>query len=109
MPKPATVITDEQVIEIEALAAVLNQNQIADYLGIAERTFRDIKKRDERVSAAYKRGRAKAINDVGTSLLKKARDGDTSSSIFYLKTQAGWKDTTVTEHQGAIEHVIRFE
>jgi hypothetical protein len=28
-------------------------------------------------------------------------DGNTSAAMFYLKTQAGWKETNVQEHTGA--------
>jgi hypothetical protein len=91
--RPKTELTPDQVRELETLAAVLNQAQIADYLGIPDRTLRAIMERDENVSAAYKRGRAKAIGAVSQSLLKSARDGNTTAQIFYLKTQAGWRET----------------
>jgi hypothetical protein len=90
--RPRTVLTPEQTKEVETLAAVLNQQQIADYLGIPHRTFQAILERDEDVSASYKRGRAKAIGSVSQSLLKSARDGNTTAQIFYLKTQAGWRE-----------------
>jgi hypothetical protein len=90
--RPKTELTPEQVRELETLAAVLNQAQIADYLGIPDRTLRAIMQRDEGVSAAYKRGRAKAIGTVSQSLLKSAREGNTTAQIFYLKTQAGWRE-----------------
>ena len=75
------------------LAAVLNQTQLADYLGIPDRTFRVIIGRDSAVSAAYKRGRAKAIGSIAQSLLQKAKNGNVSAMVFYLKTQAGWRET----------------
>jgi hypothetical protein len=90
--RPATELTEKQMQEIETLAAVLNQEQICDYLGIPARTFRAIMQRDEQVSAAYKKGRAKAIGRVSQSLLQNATDGNTTAQIFYLKTQAGWKE-----------------
>ena len=34
------------------------------------------------------------IAKVAGSLVKKALNGDTTSAIFYLKTQAGWKETS---------------
>ncbi len=34
---------------------------------------------------------------MANGLLQKARTGDTASSIFYLKTQAGWRETDRTE------------
>lgn len=91
--RPRTELTPEQIREVETLAAVLNQQQIADYLGIPHRTFQAILERDDDVSASYKRGRARAIGSVSQSLLKSAREGNTTAQIFYLKTQAGWRET----------------
>lgn len=90
--RPKTELSPEQIMQVETLAAVLNQDQICDYLGIPSRTFRAIMQRDEEVSAAYKKGRAKAIGRVSQSLLQSATDGNTTAQIFYLKTQAGWKE-----------------
>jgi len=96
-------LTPHQVQEIETLAALLNQEQIAEYFGIARRTFQAILERDEEASAHYKRGKAKAIAHVANGLLQKARAGDTTSAIFYLKTQAGWREKTEVEHSGSID------
>ncbi|SDY93296.1 hypothetical protein [Citreimonas salinaria] len=93
MGRPQITLDPDQVREVETLAALLNQDQIADYLGIARNTFRAICARDDEVSARYKRGKAKAIAHVANGLLQKARAGDTTCAIFYLKTQAGWFDT----------------
>tara|TARA_R110002153_G_scaffold217590_1_gene370107 strand:+ start:7708 stop:8106 length:399 start_codon:yes stop_codon:yes gene_type:complete len=86
------VLTEKQIIEVEALAGYLNMQQISDYLGIDDDTFKNIRKRQVEVDSSYKKGRAKAIGGVGGNLLMKAINGDTTSQIFYLKTQAGWKD-----------------
>lgn len=59
-------------------------------------------------------GHVKANAAVAQSLYKKATGDGTSAvtaAIFWLKTRAGWKETVVTEHSGAvqigrIEHVI---
>jgi hypothetical protein len=99
MARPPVTLTDDQVREVETLAALLNQDQIADYFGIVRNTFRAICDRDPEVLARYKKGKAKAIAHVANGLLQKARNGDTVSSIFYLKTQAGWRETSNLEHQ----------
>jgi len=91
-------LTDEQTVQVEALAAYLTQDQIADYFGISDRTFREMMGRDPSISSAYKRGKAKAIGTVAQGLLQKARSGDTTSAIFYLKTQAGWRETNHIDH-----------
>ena len=91
-------LTEEQTVQVEALAAYLTQDQIADYFGISGRTFREMMGRDPSISSAYKRGKAKAIGSVAQGLLQKARAGDTASAIFYLKTQAGWRETSHIDH-----------
>lgn len=90
-------LTDEDRQNIEKLAGVLNQAQLADFLGMGERTLRDIFARDPEASAAYKRGRAGAIANVGKGLLQAALDGDAVRQMFYLKTQAGWRETQEIE------------
>ena len=97
MPPKPRVLNEEELAQVEALASVLSSEQIADYFGIARTTFYDIMKRQPDVSERYKRGRAKAIGSVAKGLLQKAQSGDTASTIFYLKTQAGWKETAVVE------------
>lgn len=103
MGRPIITLDAEQVREVETLAALLNQDQIADYLGIARNTFRAICARDEEVAARYKKGKAKAIAHVANGLLQKARAGDTTCAIFYLKTQAGWVDTPKAQAPGVHE------
>ena len=102
MGRRAIELTDEQRGEIETLAALLTQDQIGDYLGVSRTTFRAIMERDEEIAALYKRGKAKAIAHVAKGLLQKARSGDTVSSIFFLKTQAGWRETDRLEHAGGL-------
>lgn len=95
--QPPHVFTPEQVIEVGALAAVLSQEQIADYFGIARNTFTAICERQPEVLEQYKKGKARAIGTVAKGLVKQAMDGNTSAAMFYLKTQAGWKETNVQE------------
>jgi hypothetical protein len=90
--RPAVELTAEQVIELKALSAVLNKSQVADYFGISENTLRAIEKRQPEVSAAYKKGRVNQIAGMGSNLIKLAKAGNVSANIFYLKTQAGWKE-----------------
>lgn len=93
MGRPKRELSEQEIIEVGALASVLNQEQIADYLGIGRTTFHEIMKRDERVSEQYKKGKAKAIAGIGSNLLSQAKSGNVTAAIFYLKTQAGWRET----------------
>jgi hypothetical protein len=100
MARPTKTLTPSQLAEVETLAAVLTTAQMADYFGIGRTTFFSILDRDPEVSERYKRGKARAIGAIAQSLIQKARGGDTASMIFYLKTQAGWRETTAIEHSG---------
>ncbi|MHC4432122.1 MAG: hypothetical protein ACYTBS_09805 [Planctomycetota bacterium] len=92
MGRKAKTLTDKQMAEVETLGAVLPVDQIAAYLGVGKTTFYAMMDRDPEISERYKRGKARAIHDVGKGLLQKALSGDTTSAIFYLKTQAGWRE-----------------
>lgn len=93
--RPKTVLTDEQIAQVEALAAYLSISDIAYFLDISPRNFLDIKNRDPRVEEAYKKGKAKAISFVASKLMNIIREEENTATklsaiIFYLKTQAGW-------------------
>ena len=96
--RPPMCLTDEQVSQTEALGAVLSIEQIADYFGIGKTTFYAIMERQPEVSERYKKGKAKAIGAVAQGLLQQARNGNTTAAMFYLKTQAGWRETQNIDH-----------
>lgn len=84
--------------EVEALAANgLTQQQIADSLGISVSTIESRLRENEEFKDAIKRGKSKGIAMIANQLFKKAKSGDTTSMIFFLKTQAGWKETQAVE------------
>lgn len=96
-PKPI-VLNADQIAQVEALSAYLSQDQIADYLGICRPTLAAIMERQPEVGLRYKAGKAKSIGVVAQGLVMQARDGNVAAAIFYLKTQAGWKETTAVEN-----------
>jgi len=96
--RPKVVLTDEQRKEVSTLAAILNAEQIADYFGISRTTFFQILDRDDEVSVLYKKGRAKAIGNAARNIITASNAGNVSASIFYLKTQGGWKETQQVDH-----------
>jgi len=92
--RPQTELTAEQIQEVEKLAGSLNIKQIADYLDISVATFHRLKAKDSDVLRAYKKGVAHKIHHYAQLLESKA-DGsnpevDATSTIFFLKTKAGW-------------------
>lgn len=67
------------------------QEVISAVLGIDVKTLRK-HYREELDFAA-----ANAIEKIGGALYNKAMSGDVGAQIFWLKTQAGWKETTRQE------------
>jgi hypothetical protein len=95
-----------QIRDIETLAGYLTINKIADYLGIDERTFHRLKKRDERVLSAYRRGVSRAEGMASNNIRKfmqydNQEEGEEKPNIarlqmqldatkFYLNTKSKW-------------------
>ena len=99
--RPPIEITDGLCRKAESLAAQgLTMEQIALVLGMGERTIYEKMAKFPQFSQAIKRGQAKGVAAITNKLFKKAKDGDNTSMIFYLKNRAGWKDKTETEHTG---------
>lgn len=96
--RPAFTPTKEQRLLVQVMtAAGFPQAQIAEQVGIDAKTLR------KNFRVEIKTGKVSANAIVARSLFKKATgDGPQSvaAAIFWLKTQAGWKETTVTEHTG---------
>ena len=105
--RPKKVLSDEQIAQIEPLAAVLTKAQMADFFGITEKTLREVESRQPKVFTAYKKGKASAIATVANNLVNQARNGNVTAAIFYLKTQAGWKETDLTALVENADNVIQ--
>ena len=95
--RPPVVLSDEQITELKALSSVLTKEQLADYFGVSHVTLIAIEKRQPEVGIAYKQGKARAIANIAGNLVAKANGGNITAQMFYLKTQAGWKETTRIE------------
>ena len=88
--------------KVESLAANgLTDEQIASALGISRTTLSNRKRENEQFVQAIKKGKAKGIALVTNKLMESIKGGNMTGMIFFLKTQAGWKETNVQEHTGA--------
>lgn len=88
-----SVIFSQKDIElVNKLAGTLNTKQIADHFGISYETFLIVRKRQPELDKAYKMGKAKMIDDVANSLAQAALNGNVVAAMFFLKTQAGWRE-----------------
>ena len=96
--RPSHEPTTAQRKQVEAMAAYgIPQMDISRVIGVSKPTL-EKHYRDE-----LDTGATKATARVAESLYKKATgDGNASvtAAIFWLKTRAGWKETTVSQHTG---------
>lgn len=87
--------------KVEQLAAQgLTQQQIADCLGISDRTLYERKRTSAEVAEAIKRGQAKGVAVVTNKLFEAARGGQPWAICFYMKTRGGWSEKQQVEHSG---------
>ena len=87
--------------EVEKLAGRgLTRAQIALCLDMGTSTIYTKQQNDQEFKAALDRGHAKACAAITGKLLKHIDNGSLSAVIFFLKCQAGWKETQVNEHVG---------
>ena len=77
-----------------------SEEEIALALGVSYATLRRRKAESEQFEQAIKRGKAKANIFVGGKLMQKIKEGDTASTIFYLKSRCGWRETSRQELVG---------
>ena len=93
--RPPYLKKDEDSKLVEALTiAGVTQTLIAQIVKISEPTLRKNFRKELDTSKA----RANAI--ISQALFKKAKDGNVIAQIFWLKTQAGWKEKNYHELTG---------
>lgn len=71
------------------------QANIAAILGIDEKTLRKHYRNELDLA------KAKANATIGGALFNKAKSGDTTAMIFWMKTQAGWREKQEVDHSSS--------
>ena len=105
--RPEIIIDSELCAKAESLAAQgLTMNQIATVLGMGQATLYEKKLQFPEFSESIKRGKDKGIATITSSLFKKAKNGDNTAMIFYLKNQAGWQDKIEKETIIEQRHIL---
>lgn len=97
MARKKIEVTDEAIALIEDYArhgATLTN--IAVLLDISDSTL-DRWLKLPQVNRAYKRGRLLANDEIAGLLFESAKAGNIAAIIFYLKTQAGWREDAPIE------------
>lgn len=80
-----------ELVQLHAMVGT-RQETIAEIIGIDPKTLRKYYRKE------LDHSKAKANATIGGALFNKAKSGDTAAMIFWMKTQAGWKETSVNEH-----------
>lgn len=89
--------TEIDINQVELLASRgLTREQVAHNLGVSSRTLQRRTKEDPAFEEAYVRGKSKGITEIANALYKKAKDGNTTAQIFFLKCN-GWKEESAVE------------
>jgi len=105
--RPRILIDDELCKKAELYAAQgLTMNQIASVLGMSETTLYDKQSKFSEFSDSIKRGKNRGISAITNALFNKARRGDNTAMIFYLKNQAGWQDKIEKETIIEQRHIL---
>ena len=90
------IITDESRRMVESTSGLgLPQEQIAILVGIDDKTLRKYYRTE------LDTGKAKANGQIAKTLYSKAVGGDTTSLIWWTKTQMKWAETQKHELTGA--------
>ena len=108
MARPKFQPTDEQRRTVRAMVAYgVPLEQVASVIGIDRKTLSKYFP-DEIANAA-----AEANAKVAQALYRQAvEQGNTTAQIFWLKTKAGWKETShheITSPDGSMSHPTRIE
>lgn len=103
-------VDDIDLVKLEELKRNgLTDAQIADYFGICPKTLYNFCKRHKPLADALKRGKSQGIAFVANKLFEKIQDGDTSSIIFYLKTQGGWSEKQELELSSKADQPLKLQ
>jgi hypothetical protein len=105
---PEHVPNDKTRAEVSALCAYgVPQEEISVYIGIDAKTLRKHYRAEldaAKMKAHTKVGKFLFDAATGDSLSKGATYSDClRASMFWAKTQMGWKETMTTEHTGSIQ------
>lgn len=83
--------TSRELVKIHTMVGT-TQEDIAKIIGVDAKTLRK-HYRDE-----LDLSRARANAAIGGALFNKAKSGDTTAMIFWMKTQAGWRERQEVDH-----------
>ena len=110
--RPRIKFTDEDLAKIEeASGRGLNNQQLADFLGISLSSVRRNRKNNELFEHHIRQGRAKAIKDVSSALYNNAvYENNVQAQIFFLKNrgeEGQWSDKVENQYTISLSNVLQ--
>ncbi|WP_427144035.1 hypothetical protein ACQCLI_12610 [Pseudomonas nitroreducens] len=103
MSLPVQITAEQRALIGELAGYGLTWDQIVSVLKLNKRTLQRHCQED------YDNGKNVAIGMAAGQLYKKVMSGHPASIFFYLKTQAGWKETNKTELTGENGEAIKTQ
>lgn len=102
MGAPHHEITPELQAKVKAMSAFgITQAQMCAYLGISEDTLQ------RHYRAELDTAKVDAVMQAANRLFRKAvHEGDTTSLIFYLKTQGRWKEPKEEDQKDTLVELL---
>ena len=101
-------IEDATIEKLKELSGKgLNHTQIGAYFGISKQTLARRIKEYPAIEEALLRGRSEAIFKASGHLFEQIEAGSTAATIFYLRTQAGWKEAQEEDKKPAMP-IVNF-
>ena len=107
-----TLFRQEMIEEAYKLGALgLTMDEIADFWCIHRASLYRWAKKHQDFSDTIKKGKEEADMTVVQALLKKAKNGDITGIIFWLKNRHPnkWRDRRDVEHSGHVDTKVFFE
>lgn len=104
-------LTAEQLKQVEYCSGLcLEEKDIAGILGYTIEQFHFLKKDDPNLGPALSMGKAKAVSAVAQAAYNLAKSGKSpASTMFWLKTQAGWAETQPVKPPEKQTHEVIFQ
>lgn len=100
-PRKAPIVTEDLIAHVRKLAGLgLTITQIHDYYGVTDKTWLKLRKKHPQLELAQKQGRSVNHEYVAGKLRKKIEQDNLGAIIFYLKTQAGWREKEYNNEGG---------
>lgn len=104
MAKTGLIITPEIIAEIEEMSGNgLTEQQIHRYYGLGHTYWNKLKKLNKDVRRAVWKGKSSTIKFVAGCVMDRIRAGDLVAMMFYLKTQAHWREKTTINVKGDVK------